>query len=158
MLYLDTSALIKHYVQETGTENMTARLAAEVDPSRVLTSAITYAEIHAGLARKLNEGDLRPREFFRARREFDSNWAFAISPVELGTGVLLYIKNLVRKFSLTGADAIHLASALWIRDVTQLSGKSEPANKNLVFATSDQKLGSAAKKCRIEVFDPQVSV
>jgi predicted nucleic acid-binding protein len=52
MNYFDTSALIKRFVEEPGSE----RVDAVVDEEPLLaTSKVAYAEVHAGLARKLRE-------------------------------------------------------------------------------------------------------
>ena len=53
MLYLDSSALIKRYVKELGTDATKARIETEAaTPGNPFTSVLTYAEIHATLARK----------------------------------------------------------------------------------------------------------
>lgn len=54
VLYLDTSALLKLYVEEEERELM---LAAVEESERAATSAVAYVEARAGLARRLQEGD-----------------------------------------------------------------------------------------------------
>lgn len=158
MLYLDSSALVKHYIQEAGTEELNARLDAQKSefPS-IFTSVLTYAEIHAVLARKMKEKALAPREFARARRKFDSDWLYGLSPIELGVGVLGFVKDLVKTYPLKGSDAIHLASALWIRDTARLSGRWGRPARTLVLATSDRQLSNAALQSEIEVFNPETT-
>lgn len=56
MLYLDSSALIKHYQNEDGAEALERKLKVERDNSRIaFTSVLTYAEIHAIIARRRRE-------------------------------------------------------------------------------------------------------
>jgi predicted nucleic acid-binding protein len=46
VLYLDSSALIKHYQNEDGAEALERKLKVERDNSRIaFTSVLTYAEI-----------------------------------------------------------------------------------------------------------------
>jgi predicted nucleic acid-binding protein len=56
VLYVDSSALIKRYIDEIRTDELNIRLQEAVrarDP--ILTSILSYAEIHAALARKLKD-------------------------------------------------------------------------------------------------------
>lgn len=158
MLYLDSSALIKHYIHEAGTKELEARLQAEEEASRwVFTSVLTYAEIYAALAREMRDKTLPKAEFARVAAKFDSDWVFGLSAVDLGPNIFGFLPELVRKFPLKGSDAVHLASALWIRDTGRLSKRLGPGANHIVFATSDKRLGEAAMQNDLEVFDPETS-
>jgi predicted nucleic acid-binding protein len=62
ILYLDTSALAKLYVEEPGSQAVRAFLErAQV----VSTSRVAYVKMRAGLARKLRQGELRQKEYKR---------------------------------------------------------------------------------------------
>lgn len=154
MLYLDSSALIKRYQNEQGTEALNARLREEAKGLRsVFTSVLTYAEIHGALARRIREKLLSPEEAAVVQDEFDADWVLSIAPIELGTNVLGFVRDLVRGFPLRGADAIHLASALWLRDMARLGMKVDQYTGPLVFVSSDKQLARAASKHKMEVFD-----
>jgi predicted nucleic acid-binding protein len=155
VLYLDSSALIKRYQNEPGTEALNARLQAEAKGLRaVFTSVLTYAEIHAALARRAREQLLSPEEAAVVSDEFDADWVLSLGPIELGTNVLALVRDIVRGFSLRGADAIHLASALWLRDMGRPGLKVDQYKGPLVFVCSDNQLARAAAKHKLEVFDP----
>lgn len=155
MLYLDSSALIKHYQKEQGTEALNTKLQEEAKGLRsVFTSVLTYAEIHAALARRAREKLLSPEEAAVVQDEFDADWVLSIGPIELGTNVLGFVRSLVKGFPLRGADAIHLASALWLRDMARLGMKVDQYTGPLVFVSSDKQLVRAASKHKLEVFDP----
>ena len=155
MLYLDSSALIKRYQNERGTDALNARLEAEAKGLRAaFTSVLTYAEIHAALARRAREQLLSPDEAAAISDEFDADWVLSLGPIELGTNVLGFVRDVVRGFSLRGTDAIHLASALWLRDMARLGVKPDQYTGPLVFVCSDKQLSRAASKHKIEVFDP----
>jgi predicted nucleic acid-binding protein len=53
VIYLDTSALIKLYVEEESREIVEEAVVA----AAIVTSTITYAEARSGLARRLREED-----------------------------------------------------------------------------------------------------
>ena len=57
-LYLDTSALVKLYVEEEGRETV---FEAVEGADRVATSTVAYAEARAAFARKVRLGDLQER-------------------------------------------------------------------------------------------------
>ncbi len=156
MLYLDSSALIKRYQNEQGTDALNARLREEAKSLRsVFTSVLTYAEIHAAFARRAREKLLSAEEAAAVQDEFDGDWVLSIGPIELGAGVLVFVRDLVRGFPLRGADAIHLASALWLRDMARLGMKVDQYAGPLVFVSSDKQLAKAAAKSQLEVFNPE---
>ena len=155
MLYLDSSALIKRYQSEQGTEALNIRLQEEAKGLRsVFTPVLTYAEIHAALARRTQEKLLSPEEPAVIQDQFDADWVLSIGPIELGTNVLGFVRDLVRELPLRGADAIHLASALWLRDMARLGVKADQYTGPLVFVCSDKQPARAASKHKMEVFDP----
>lgn len=155
MLYLDSSALIKHYQNEQGTEALNIRLQEEARGLRsVFTSVLSYAEIHAALARRAREKLLSPEEAAIVQDEFDADWVLSIGPIELGTNVLGLVRDIVRGLALRGADAIHLASALWLRDMGRLGLKADQYAGPLVFVSSDKQLARAASRHKLDVFDP----
>jgi predicted nucleic acid-binding protein len=153
VLYLDSSALIKHYIREKGSDEVNARIASETAVSAMpFTSVLAYAEVHATIARKAREKLLSGQELKRLWNEVDSDWAFGVSAIALDAGVLVSIREIVSRFPLRGSDAVHLASALWLRDTLQASKTSAI---NLTFATSDLRLADAALRRNLEVFNPQ---
>ena len=155
MLYLDSSALIKRYQNEPGTDALNARLQEEARGRRAaFTSVLTYAEIHAALARRARDQLLSPEEAAVISDQFDADWVLSLGPIELGTNVLGFVRDVVRGVSLRGADAIHLASALWLRDMARLGVKADQYTGPLVFVCSDKQLARAASKHKLEVFDP----
>ena len=155
MIYLDSSALAKKYIREKGSEAIQQRITAQTGADAIpFTSILTYAEILSVFARRAKEGTLTAREFTRARREFETDWAVGLAPLALDSSVLLLVRDILLHFSLKGSDAIHLASALWLRDAARM-GTSGRAPK-LIFATSDARLGKAAADRNLEIFNPEL--
>jgi predicted nucleic acid-binding protein len=156
VLYWDSSALIKHYVQEAGTESIENKLRVEENASRpAFTSVLTFAEIHAALARRMKDKSLSYRKFVRSRKKFDADWAFGLSIIDLEPAVLGNVRDIVL-LGLTSADAVHLASAIWLRDTTTLGPAHDAENASVIFLTADEKLAQAAVKRRFAVFNPLI--
>jgi predicted nucleic acid-binding protein len=109
--YLDTSALVKRYVTEPG--------SAAVRPlfrgKSVATSRIAYAEIAATMARLVRDGALEEtaRETVTAR--LDADFA-VVTIVEVRAALVRRVPELVARRPLRGYGAVHLASALALRD------------------------------------------
>lgn len=155
MLYVDSSALVKHYVREPGSDALNAKLnEASLRHPGVFISVVGYAEILATFARRLRENARLKRQTELLRKQFRDDWMFELTRVELAVGVLGLIPGLVEKHPLKGSDAIHLASALWLRDALRLGKHFGPVSRPLTFATSDKQLKRAATAEGLEVFDP----
>ena len=132
VLYLDTSSLVKLYVEEQDS----SKVEEWVKSSKVTaTSLIAYAEARAAFARRFREKAFSSREYGRLISFFNEDWDNYL--------IVRVTKELVRlagdsteKHALRGFDAIHLSSA-----VTLLRELSAP----IVFSTSDKKLQKASQ-------------
>jgi uncharacterized protein len=131
ILYLDTSALVKLYVRVPGTDETRARLD---DASMVATSRVAYPEARAALARRQREGGITRAALPRTVSALDRDLERFIV-VELSAKVARRAGELAERRALRGFDAIHLASAL---EVEQLTG-STPS-----FWCFDDRLRQAA--------------
>ncbi len=128
---MDTSALVKLYVREPGTDETRARLDGA---SLVATSRVAYPEARAAFARRQREGGIGRRALARAVSALDRDLdRFVV--VELSAKVARRAGELAERRALRGFDAIHLASAL---EVEQLTG-STPS-----FSCFDDHLREAA--------------
>lgn len=155
MLYLDSSVLIKKYIQEPGAPAVQAKIRQEISRLQIIfISDIGYAEILAAFARKLRDKLLRPGEIDQIQGQFHDDWLFTVGRVELNVGVLGFIQDLVNKYPLRGADAIHLASALWLKDALRLGKVPGPSGGAMEFASSDKQLKAAASAEGLKIFDP----
>ena len=157
MLYADSSALVKRYLEERGSGRLNAKIAETTRARhRVLTSVLSFAEVHAAMARKLQERPpLHTTEYHWATTQFDSDWRTYLTRVDLTSAVLNLIPDLVRRHFLRGSDAIHLASALLVRESLEFNKNMGTLPETMIFATSDKKLARAAEHEQLEVFDPE---
>ena len=133
ILYLDTSALIKRYVQEEGTDTVDSLWSQSLETA---TSVVAFAETASAFSRKLREGMLTEKEYTWTLRTFKADFESFIL-ISITPSLNATIERLVRQYPLRGFDAIHLSSALMFRD----SG-----NVPVQFACFDRPLNEAAFK------------
>jgi predicted nucleic acid-binding protein len=156
VFYVDSSALIKHYVREPGTDALNAKMA-EVSTQRsgVFISKLGYAEILATFARRLRENPSRKTETDRIKKEFEYDWALNVNQVELDVGVFVHIPRLVTDYPLKASHAIHLACALRLKDALKLGVHFSGGTGPILFGASDKQLKRAAAAEGLIVFDPE---
>ena len=136
MIYLDTSALIKRFVNEKGSPLVQSLVQ---QPEGVATAKIAYAEIFAGLARKLREGHIPKNLHALACRQFERDWP-AYLRVDLQDIVLFLARDLSQRHPLRGFDAVHLASALSPRNALGEEVKFAAADGRLLRAAGAENL------------------
>jgi predicted nucleic acid-binding protein len=139
--YLDSSALVKGYVKENGSEKVREILESE---SLLATSPMAYSEVLSALARKRRNAEIKKRDFDKAInafiREFDAFILISVDEVWKESG------GATLKYNLKGADSIHLAGVLKARDII---------GTETVFVVSDKELIRAGIKASIDVFNPE---
>jgi predicted nucleic acid-binding protein len=132
ILYLDTSALVKLFIAEAGSDSLRTLLEQS---EAATTATVTYAEARAALARKRREGALSQAELRRAVSSLDTHWE-SYAAVDVSMAVVRAAGGLAEQRGLRGYDAIHLAAALVVA-----SRVEEP----LTFCVADGQLADAAK-------------
>ncbi len=132
MIYLDTSWLVKLYVDEGDSDAV--RRVVDPDPM-VLVSDLAFVEFHAAVARRRRDGSISPRAatglVSRFRREWTDRGRIAVSH-----DVVVRAADLVATHPLRSLDALHLASALLVA-----KGAPEP----LRFGAANARLLAAAR-------------
>ena len=136
MNYLDTSALIKRFVTEKGSELVQAIVIRETP---VATAKIAYAEVYAGLARKHREGHLSATGYGLACRQFGIDWDADVR-VDLRDEILFLARDLIQRHPLKGFDGIHLASALSLKNALDEENVLVAADNRLLRAARTEGL------------------
>ncbi|HEX4960796.1 MAG TPA: type II toxin-antitoxin system VapC family toxin [Thermoanaerobaculia bacterium] len=132
ILYLDTSSLVKLYVEENGSTE-TARLVGEA--LLVCTSVVAYAEARSALARLRRERKLSEKGHKVAKTALDEDWPRYLA-VEATREVWRAAGDLAEKHALRGFDSLHLSSFLHLAN-----GLGEPVH----FSSFDERLNGAAQ-------------
>lgn len=140
ILYLDTSSLVKLYIDEAYSEVV----HGWADEAKVLaTSRVAYAETLAALARRWREGDLDEANFQRVVDSFKEQWP-AFATLELNE---IMAGEFAMTHALRGFDAIHLAAALDLRQ--------ETVGMLVAFTAFDERLARAARTEGLQVLDAE---
>ena len=132
ILYLDTSALVKRYVAEPGTQEV---IALVEQAEMVGSVALTLVEMASALAKAVRLNWLEYEEAQRAWQDFLSHWP-AFVRLSVTPEILERAATLAWRYSLRGYDATHLAGALFWQEAL-----GEP----LVMATFDRRLWKTAQ-------------
>ena len=136
ILYLDTSAWLKLYVDERGTQEVVEAVrSAEL----VAISQIAYAEARAALARVLREKRTTKAEHRRRVAALDADYAEVLK-VEVSQDLIKQAGELAESHALRGFDAIQLASARWLARKTR---------RPLRLLAYDERLNQAAQALRL---------
>ena len=110
-LYLDTSALLKLFVQEDGTDRVSALVSGRGGADVLLVSRIGFTEASVSLARLMHLGRIPAAELPSRLGRLEDYWDQSVQEVELIEDVLEDARRLAQRFPLRTYDAIHLASA-----------------------------------------------
>jgi predicted nucleic acid-binding protein len=138
-LYVDTSALIKKYVKEPGSDQVVSFFRQF---PIVGTASLTQAEIASAMSKAARLGWVDESEISIAWKDFLTHWS-AYSRLPVSSGIIEKAATLCWRHSLRAYDAIHLASALSWND---LSGGE------VIFACYDKSLKEAAKREGMQVW------
>ena len=139
MIYFDTSALAKKYfINEKGHGKILKILKA--NPHKLFSSALTYIEALSALTRRKHE----IRDYDEAIITLKDDWD-AFSVWAISDEILTSAAGLITRHRLRSADAIHLATALSIR---------QHMKETPLFVCNDADLGQAAEKEGLSVVDP----
>lgn len=136
--YADSSALVKRYVQETGS----SWIQTLCDPglNHVFAFAnIGLAEIAAALAAKYRQGGLSLTIFDALLHDLQTDAQLQYWLIDVHDTIITQAIALTRKHKLRGYDAVHLGCALFLRDT--LSQNNLPAP---IFLSADNDLLDAA--------------
>jgi predicted nucleic acid-binding protein len=105
-LYLDTSSLVKLYVNEPGSDVVRKLVDAA---TVVATSSIAYTETRAALARRRRERSLRPAAFASAKKTFEAEWSKYFA-VEVTLTLCREAGEFAERYRLRAYDSVHLAA------------------------------------------------
>lgn len=113
--FLDTSALAKRYVKETGTVWLT-QLTDPGSGHEHWIAPITVVELVAALYRRVRMGTMAPAAAALAAQTFQTEFPTRFHTVELTEALLGRALALVPAHFLRGFDALQLATCLEIHE------------------------------------------
>jgi len=137
--YFDTSALLKQYVTETGSNWVRAHLASATAPA-VFTSQLTAVEATCAFARRLRDGTLLPADHATAVQAFDYDIACRYTLLDVIPMTIGAARRLANQHPLRAYDAVQLATAWLLNQDLVYSGKAV-----LTFICADDRLLAVAQ-------------
>lgn len=142
MLFFDTSALVKRYATEEGTETVDELIDGTDQP--IVMTTLSVIEMTSAVRRKQNVGKLTERQrddlliaFFREATE-----VFAVVPIDDAAFVEAF--ELVLEDDLRTLDALQLGTAL---DLAELAPE-------ITFVCADENLVTVASQHGLPTIDP----
>ncbi|HEY6350566.1 MAG TPA: type II toxin-antitoxin system VapC family toxin [Candidatus Angelobacter sp.] len=143
--YLDTSALVKLYVREQGTERM-LQLASNLNGDSFAVLALSEVEVRSAIRRRERAGDIDSKAATFVLDRFHLHMKTRFLRQIVTDATLTHAAQIVDRYFLRAYDAVQLAACLTLKS----SFKGEP----LTFVCSDQELLEAAKSERLTIWDP----
>ena len=132
-IYLDTSALVKLYIDEDGSDIVNDR----TDRATIVsTSRIAYAEALSAFVRCKDEKVVSKKDYDKCIACFKFDWEMYFV-IEVSEKVIKIAGDLIENHRIRGFDSIHLASAMVLR---------KEINQSIDFICWDKRLLGAAKK------------
>lgn len=141
--FFDSSALIKRYLIEAGTEEVVAMVNG---PHRTGVSRLTYVEVIATVVRRAKGGDLENHHASAVLTAFEEDFRTRFVVTEVRGPTLTRAADLVKVHALKSADAIQLACLL--------AAGSGLVRNDLIFVCSDASLNTAARAEGMTILDP----
>ena len=148
LIFTDTSAVVKRYVQETGSVWVSSLFTA-VPTNRVAVVSITSVEVVAAITRRVRGGTITQADATSACALFlaDLNTDYRIVPIT--DDLLRQAIRLAQLYSLRGYDAVQLAAANEVSRLRVTAGATP-----VIFVSADKELNAAALGEGLTVDDP----
>lgn len=136
ILYMDTSALIKRYIGETGSHQV---IELWQKAEGLAVSKVAYAEMMAVFYRKKQLKEMVAKVLNVQIKAFKEDWKSFIR-VDVSLELEEIIEKVVSRNILRGFDALHLASALFLKQSFKEDFLFVCADKRLVEVASSEHL------------------
>jgi uncharacterized protein len=146
--FVDSSALVKRYVQEDGT-NWVRRLTRRSAGNPIYLARITAVEVTAAVARRRKGKTLTSTKASSILHRFRQHLAGRYTVIELTPALFNDAMRLANSHTLRAYDAVQLAAALEI-----LRQRHEAGRGPVTLISADTALNTAATAEGMTVDDP----
>jgi predicted nucleic acid-binding protein len=144
--FLDTSALVKRYVAEAGSQTVT-NLVNAADAS-VVVSDLTRAEFVSAVARRAREGSISDEQHRALKLAFAAHLVHKYLIAPLHPAHITAACGLIERHGLRAYDAVQLAVALSLRNLLGAAGEGP------TLVCADPRLNAAARAEGLQVIEP----
>jgi predicted nucleic acid-binding protein len=146
--YVDTSALVKRYIDKVGSNWVRATLGQSPPPS-VIVVHLAIVEMTSALTRRWRDGTLMPAEYAQVQAAFRSDCLNEYRIVTAVDGIIDEATHLLERYPLRAYDAVHLAAAV-VANRHLLVDSLPP----LTFLSADDHLNDAVSAESLAVDNP----
>lgn len=143
--FVDSSALVKRYVQEAGT-TWVRSLIRRTAGHQIFVAHITAVEVTAAVARRRKGKTLSARQASSILSRFRKHLAGRYTVLDMTPGLVTEAMKLANVHSLRAYDAVQLAMAVELNRLGQ---------GGIVLISADQELNAAATAEGLAVDDPR---
>ena len=142
--YLDTSALVKLYVQEPGTDRLLP-LVNDRTGDRLAVLAVSVVEIRSAIRRRQRAGDIDPEVAAAILKNVQSHMETRFIRQTVNDSVIDSALEIIDRYALRAYDAVQLAGCLVLCAI---------AAEAFIFVCSDHRLLDAARSEQLKILDP----
>ena len=146
--FLDSSAVVKRYVRETGSDFVDMLTDAD-GGNIILLAAITQVEVAAAISRKLRNRNTTEAEAENALSAFRHDLINRYLTVDITSDLLDFATSLAVKHALRGYDAVQLAAAI-ISNTERIASDLS----SLTVVSADHELNEAASVEGLSIDNP----
>lgn len=138
IIYFDTSALVKKYINELGSDQISESYSrAELIGTAMITPPEMASALSRAMRRKVIDDDVAGEAWNMFGKDWDTYFVIDVNQALIGQA-----STLVWEQGLRGYDAVHLASLLAWKDALGM---------DIALASFDAELSEAAKRLNIHV-------
>jgi len=148
LFYLETSALVKLYIREPGTETL-LRLVRREHNHRLTILTIAEVEFRSAIRRRERSGDIKHDVAAKLIRGFMGHLESKFARQPLNETVLQTACALIDSYPLRAYDAVQLAGCPVLRETAGTDGSA--------FVCADAQLLAAANRMKVSTLDPTVA-
>ena len=146
--FLDSSAVVKRYVIETGTYWIKS-IVNPLSGNHIHVARITGAEVVSALSRRMRGGSPTAAAGSAAIAEFRNHFASEYVIVDITPSLIESAMHLAETYALRGYDAVQLAAVLEVSTDTIALGMDSPT-----LISADGDLNAAATAEGLAIDDP----
>ena len=146
--FLDSSALVKRYVPELGS-NWIQSITVPVAGNFLAISQITWVEVCSAFARRQREGSLSVDEVDQLMGDLRTDFDNQYEVLEVDRTLIETAAELVMQHPLRAYDAVQLASALRFQSTLISMPETQ-----LVFVSADNRLLNIAQSAGLAIDNP----
>lgn len=148
--FLDSSALVKRYINETGSAWILGLFDPNVD-HEFFVAAVTGVEIVAAITRRARNGSIAAADAALVCHQLKRDLQTDYQVIEMTAGIIRSGMALAETQGLRGYDAVQLAAGCAINELAVASGLSP-----IIFVSADEELNLAAVNEGLLVENPNL--